>query len=80
MAALTSIITDYCPDIFYKVLNDPDLGYANRTPENSSSTSGTRTPGTRTIIRSRFALMSGSSSQAYVFQKWTTNYRGVRLA
>ena len=32
MAALTAIITDSCPDIFYKVLYDPDLGYANRTP------------------------------------------------
>ena len=26
-----------------------------------------------TIIRLRFALMSGSSSRAYVLQKWTTN-------
>ena len=33
MAALTAIITDFCPDIFYKVLHDPDLGYANRTPQ-----------------------------------------------
>ena len=32
MAALTDIITDSCPDIFYKVLHNPDLGYANRTP------------------------------------------------
>ena len=32
MAALTAIITDYCLDIFYKVLHHPDLGYANRTP------------------------------------------------
>ena len=32
MTALTAIITDSCPDIFYKVLHDPDLGYANRTP------------------------------------------------
>ena len=32
MAALTAIITDSCPYIFYKVLHDPDLGYANRTP------------------------------------------------
>ena len=32
MAALTAIITDSCPDIFYKVLHHPDLGYANRTP------------------------------------------------
>ena len=32
MAALTTIITDSCPDIFYKVIHDPDLGYANRTP------------------------------------------------
>ena len=32
MAALTAIITDYCPDIFYKVLHHPDLGYTNRTP------------------------------------------------
>ena len=32
MAALTAIITDSCPDIFYKVLHDPDLGYANCTP------------------------------------------------
>ena len=32
MAALTTIITDSCPDIFYKVLHHPDLGYANRTP------------------------------------------------
>ena len=33
MAALTAIITDSCPDIFYKVLHHPDLGYANRTPQ-----------------------------------------------
>ena len=26
MAALTAIITDSCPDIFYKVLHHPDLG------------------------------------------------------
>ena len=32
MAALTAIITDSCPDIFYKFLHHPDLGYANRTP------------------------------------------------
>ena len=32
MAALTAIIADSCPDIFYKVLHHPDLGYANRTP------------------------------------------------
>ena len=32
MAALTAIITDYCPGIFYKFLHHPDLGYANRTP------------------------------------------------
>ena len=32
MAALTTIITDYCPYIYYMVLHDPDLGYANRTP------------------------------------------------
>ena len=32
MKALTDIITDSCPDIFYKVLHHPDLGYANRTP------------------------------------------------
>ena len=32
MAALTAIIIDSCPDIFYKVLHHPDLGYANRTP------------------------------------------------
>ena len=32
MAALTAIITDSCPDIYYMVLHDPDLGYANRTP------------------------------------------------
>ena len=35
MAALTAIITDSCPDIFYKVLHDPNLGYANRTPRES---------------------------------------------
>ena len=33
MAALVAIITDSCPCIFYKVLHDPDLGYANRTPQ-----------------------------------------------
>ena len=32
MAALTAIITDSFPDIYYMVLHDPDLGYANRTP------------------------------------------------
>ena len=32
MAALTAIITDSCLDIYYMVLHDPDLGYANRTP------------------------------------------------
>ena len=32
MAALTAIITDSCLEIFYKVLHDSDLGYANRTP------------------------------------------------
>ena len=32
MAALTAIITDSCPDIYYMVLHEPDLGYANRTP------------------------------------------------
>ena len=32
MAAPTAIITDSCPDIYYMVLHDPDLGYANRTP------------------------------------------------
>ena len=32
MAALTAIITDSFPDIFYKVLHDPDLGYANQPP------------------------------------------------
>ena len=31
MAALTATITDFCPEIFYKVLHHPDLGYANRT-------------------------------------------------
>ena len=31
MASLTAIITDSCPDIFYKVLHHPDLGYTNRT-------------------------------------------------
>ena len=33
MAALTAIITDSCPDIYYMVLHDLDLGYANRTPQ-----------------------------------------------
>ena len=33
MAALTAIITYSCPDIFYKVLHHPGLGYANRTPQ-----------------------------------------------
>ena len=32
MAALTAIITDSCLDIYYMVLHDLDLGYANRTP------------------------------------------------
>ena len=32
MAGLTTIITDSCPDIYYMVLHDPNLGYANRTP------------------------------------------------
>ena len=32
MAALTAIITESCRDIFYKVIHDPELGYANRTP------------------------------------------------
>ena len=32
MASLTAIITDSYPDIYYMVLHDPDLGYANRTP------------------------------------------------
>ena len=32
MAALTAIITYSCPDIYYMVLHNPDLGYANRTP------------------------------------------------
>ena len=32
MAALTAIITDSCPEIYYMVLHDPDLGYANCTP------------------------------------------------
>ena len=33
IAALTAIITDSCPDIFYKVPHHPDLGYSNRTPQ-----------------------------------------------
>ena len=33
MSALTAIIADSCPEIFYKVLHHPDLGYANRTPQ-----------------------------------------------
>ena len=33
MAALTTIITDSCLVIFYKVLHHPDLGYANRIPQ-----------------------------------------------
>ena len=33
MAALTAIITDSSPENFYKVLHHPDLGYANRTPQ-----------------------------------------------
>ena len=32
MAALTAIVTDSCPDIYYMVLHDPDIGYANCTP------------------------------------------------
>ena len=32
MEALTAIITDSCPDIYYMVLHDTDLGYANHTP------------------------------------------------
>ena len=32
MAALTAIIADSCPDIYYMVLHDLDLGYANRAP------------------------------------------------
>ena len=32
MASLTAIITYSCPDIYYMVLHNPDLGYANRTP------------------------------------------------
>ena len=32
MAALTAIITDSCLDIYYMVIHNPDLGYANRTP------------------------------------------------
>ena len=32
MVALTAIITDSCPEIYYMVLHDPDLGYSNRTP------------------------------------------------
>ena len=32
MSALTAIITDSCPEIFYKVLHHLDLGYANCTP------------------------------------------------
>ena len=32
MAELTAIITDSCPEIYYMVLQDPNLGYANRTP------------------------------------------------
>ena len=32
MSVHTAIITDYCPDIFYKFFHHPDLGYANRTP------------------------------------------------
>ena len=33
IAALTTIITDSCPDIFYRVLHQPDLGYSNCTPQ-----------------------------------------------
>ena len=32
MSGLTAIIADSCPDIFYKVLHHPYLGYANCTP------------------------------------------------
>ena len=32
MSALTTIITDSYPNIYYMVLHNPDLGYANRTP------------------------------------------------
>ena len=32
MSALTAIITDSFPDIFYKAFHHPYLGYANRTP------------------------------------------------
>ena len=48
MSALTTIIIDSYPNIYYMVLHNPDLGYANRTPDNLSSTSGTRTTRTRT--------------------------------
>ena len=33
MAALTNIITDSCPEIYYMILHDPDLGYANCIPQ-----------------------------------------------
>ena len=32
MAALTAIIIDSCPYIYYMVLHYPDLGYSNCTP------------------------------------------------
>ena len=32
MTALTAIITNSFPDIYYMVLHYPDLGYSNRTP------------------------------------------------
>ena len=32
MTALTAIITDSCPYIYYMVLHEPDLGYANHAP------------------------------------------------
>ena len=32
MAALTAIIIDSCTDIYYMILHDLHLGYANRTP------------------------------------------------
>ena len=36
MAALTAIITCSCQDIYYMVLHDSYLGYANRTPREFS--------------------------------------------
>ena len=33
MAALTAIITNFCLDIYYMVLYDPDLRYDNRSPQ-----------------------------------------------